>query len=645
MNPQTRPAQILVVEDERLIARSIETQLRAIGYEVAGSARTGEEAVRLAADLCPSLILMDINLGAGMDGIQAASTINKRSHIPVVYLTAHSDEATLERAKLTEPHGYILKPFEETDLKTAIEIGLHKGKSDRRVRDNERWLSDTLGSMGDGVIATDTHGRVKFMNSLAEQLTAWTQPDAVGKDVRDVYRLVDARSRSTVPNPVFETLENRRPTESISEAVLIAQDGVERPIDESVAPIKDSNGDMSGAVLVFRDITERNRLKEDQIQEARMDAVGRLAAGIAHDFNNLMTVVTGFSQLLRSDDIPLNSRNRYLELIQDAGLRAARLTQQILAFSRRQTLFPVVLDLNDCVRDVARIVERMIDENIELIIETAPGLGSIKADQTQIGQVILNLAINARDSMPKGGKLTISTSRVQLDERAARRFDGLKPGVFARLTVNDTGEGVSATDLTHIFEPFNSPNVEVGASGLLLASVFGIVKQSGGDISVESVIGLGTVYRVYLPLVSVENNLKPNLPEKDDKKHTETILVVDDEGAIRTMLRLFLQRSGYKILEAADGKSALSVAENHVGPIHLLLTDLVMPRMDGRVLAETISINRPEMQILFMSGYTEDELVRQRMADGSSHFIHKPFAISAMSKKIREVLGRTKANL
>ena len=275
---------ILVVEDEKIIAKSIEKRLKGMGYAVAGLASSGEEAVQKAVEIRPDLILMDISLGSGMDGVEATDLIRRQVDVPVIYLTAYSDPDTLQRAKITEPFGYILKPYEDKDLQTAIEIGLHKHLMGRRLRENEQWLAATLASVGDGVIATDERGRVRFMNSLAERLTGWTQTDALGRDVREVFHIVEGTTRQPVANPALSALEKGESTKLTPNTILIGRAGAEFPIDDSAAPIRDVTGRVVGAVLVFRDIIERCRLEEHLRQAQKMEAVGRLAADGARGF-------------------------------------------------------------------------------------------------------------------------------------------------------------------------------------------------------------------------------------------------------------------------------------------------------------------------------------------------------------------------
>ena len=633
-------ANILVVEDDKIIARGIEKRLKGLGYAVAGLVGTGEEAVRRTAEVAPDLILMDINLGGGIDGIEAASRIRSRADVPVVFLTAHSDDATLQRAKLTEPHGYVLKPYEDKDLQAAIEIGLYKHKMDRRLRENEQWLAATLGSIGDGVIATDEEGRVRFLNPLAEKLTGWTHAAATGRDVCEVFVIVEERTRESVPNPALDALKSGAPTALAPNTMLIAKDGTERPIDDSAAPIRDAHGKMAGTVLVFRDITERRRLEDHLRQAQKMEAVGRLAGGIAHDFNNIITIITGFSELLVTHAALEPEPREFVVNISEAAKRAAALTQQIMAFSRKQVLMPCVLNMNTVVRDMGSMVRRLIGSNVQFVTEPAPDLGSVKADPTQIGQVVLNLAANSRDAMPKGGRLVIATANAVLSAEAVERHPDVPPGRYALLSVADTGCGMPDEVMAHAFEPFFTTK-EVGqGTGLGLATVYGIVKQSGGHIEVSSTVGEGTTFRVYLPLVAEQPTSPATRELRLAAKGHETILLVEDEETVRRMTKLVLEREGYTVLEAVHGLDAVAVAEAYQKPIHLLMTDLMMPHLSGREVADRLIAQAKVSRVLFMSGYTEDVLVLHGVESAQADFLHKPFNIAAMTLKVREILDR-----
>lgn len=633
---------VLIVEDEKIIAKGIEKRLKGMGYAVTGLASTGEEAIRMAVEVPSDLILMDISLGAGMDGVEAASRIRRQADVPVVFLTAYSDPDTLQRAKITEPHGYVIKPYEDRDLQTAIEIALYKHKVDRRLRENERWLAATLGSIGDGVIATDQYGRVRFMNSLAEQLTGWTQNTALDREVQEVFHIVEAKTRRPVPNPVLSALAMSEPIALPAETILIDRAGTERPIDDSAAPIMGTDGKLAGAVLVFRDITERRRLEEHLRQAQKMEAIGRLAGGIAHDFNNIMAIILGFSDILLSSGQTDLLDHEALHAIHDAALRAASLTQQIMAFSRKQTLIPCVLNLNTVVRDMSVMVKRLIGSNIEFVVETDPNLGQVKADPTQLGQVILNLAANARDAMSKlaSGRLVISTANAELDEKTTRQDPDVKPGRYVQLSVQDSGTGMTEDVMAHLFEPFFTTKGEREGTGLGLATVHGIVKQSGGHIEVTSKAGAGTTFRVYLPILDEDAFTPASTKPLQTAQGRETILLVEDEDLVRRMMKRILQQNGYIVLEASNGLHGVAVADSHPGSIDLLMTDLIMPKLSGFEMAERLTAARPGLRVLFMSGYSEESILHEGK-DSSANFLRKPFSVGDLTKKVREILDRS----
>ncbi|MDF0665416.1 MAG: response regulator [Nitrospira sp.] len=628
---------ILVVEDERIIAKSIEKRLKGLGYEVTGLASTGEEAIRQATQGRPDLILMDIQLGSGMDGVEAANLIRTRLGTPIVFLTAHSDEATLQRAKVTEPSGFILKPYEDRDIQTAVEIGLYKSMMDRRLRENEQWLEGILTSIGDGVIATDEGGRVRFMNPVAERLTEWTEADALGREVLEIFQIVEEQTRQPVPNPVLVALATGSPANLSQNTILIGRAGTEFLLDDIAAPIRNVNGRVEGAVLVFRDVTERRRLEEHLRQAQKMEAIGRLAGGIAHDFNNIMAVVMWFGELLLAGTQRAKQRQELARNILEVGKQGAMLTRQIMAFSRKQLLMPFALSLNTVLRDMGPMVKSLIGSGIELVVELAPDLALIKADPSQIGQVVLNLAANAHDAMPKGGRLVVTTANVEL---TSQQHPDVTPGRYVLLSVHDSGSGMSEDVLSHIFEPFFTTKDAGKGTGLGLATVYGVVKQSRGHIAVSSKVGQGTTFRVYLPVVK-EAPTKPSSPSiQPATKGHETILIVEDHDTVRNMIVMLLQQHGYTVLEASNGSEGLAVAENHRGPIHLVITDLVMPKLAGREMADRLTALKPGLRVLFMSGYTEDVVIQQGVESSTVDLLHKPFDIAALTQKMREILDR-----
>jgi two-component system cell cycle sensor histidine kinase/response regulator CckA len=380
---------------------------------------------------------------------------------------------------------------------------------------------------------------------------------------------------------------------------------------------------------------------EEQLRQAqKMEAVGSLAGGVAHDFNNLLSIVLSYSELIASGLDKNDPILADLLQISEAGMRAAGLTQQLLAFSHQQVLQPKVLDLNEVFAKMEKMLRRLIGEDIELRSVVAPALRRIKADRGQLEQIVMNLAVNARDAMPSGGTLTIETKDVVLSEADAAKHVGAEPGPHVLLSVRDTGTGMAQATLARIFEPFFTTK-EVGrGTGLGLATVFGIVRQSGGLIHVESKLGVGTTFEVYFPVVESVLSIHTEAPETERRSllGTETILLVEDEERVRALVRTILIRYGYVVLDAQSGGDAFLLCEQHADTIDLLLTDVVMPRMSGRQLAERLLLVRPEMKVLYMSGYTSDAVVRHGVLDSTIAFIQKPITPSSLARKVRETL-------
>jgi CheY-like chemotaxis protein len=371
-----------------------------------------------------------------------------------------------------------------------------------------------------------------------------------------------------------------------------------------------------------------------------MEAIGRLTGGIAHDFNNLLTAIIGYSDLLLSRLSHNDPSRQDIEEVKKAGERAASLTRQLLAYSRKQVLQAKVLDLNHIVGDMDKMVRRVVGEDIKLMTVLGAELGCVKADPGQIEQVLLNLVVNARDAMPQGGKLTIETKNVELDESYARKHVAVVPGHYVMLAVSDGGCGMDAETQSHIFEPFFTTKEQGKGTGLGLSTVYGIVKQSGGNIWVYSEPDQGTVFKIYLPRVTetVESSEPSFNSPTEQLSGTQTVLVVEDETLVRNLVRNILQSKGYTVLEAKHGEEALRNAIDHEGPIHVMVTDVVLPQMSGRQLAERMATLRPGMRVLYMSGYADNAIVHHGVLDPGTAFIQKPFTAEGLSRKVREVL-------
>ncbi len=403
--------------------------------------------------------------------------------------------------------------------------------------------------------------------------------------------------------------------------------------------VTDREGNPLHFLTFTRDITESKRMEEMLRQAQRVEAVGRLAGGVAHDFNNLITIINGYSELLLSRTNPEDLNRTYLSEIHQAGERAARLTRQLLAFSRRQVMQAQVLDLNQVLASMEKMLSRLIGEDIKLLTRFGQDLWRVKADPGQIEQVIMNLAVNARDAMPRGGRLLVETRNLQVDESYARLRDGMRAGRFVLLAVSDTGVGMDEETREHLFEPFFTTKPQGQGTGLGLATVYGIVKQSGGYIWVYSEPGRGTTFNIYLPCV--ETAEEPKTAARSSSGVTagrETILLAEDEGSVRGLARHILAAHGYTVIEAKDGLEALEILCKHEGPVDLLLTDVVMPGMGGREVVMQAQTLRPGTSYLFMSGYTDDAVVLQGVFDHGTPFLHKPFTPEDLARKVREVL-------
>jgi PAS domain S-box-containing protein len=421
------------------------------------------------------------------------------------------------------------------------------------------------------------------------------------------------------------------------------KDGALLDVEISAHPV--DYGGRKATVAVLTDLTSRRHLEEQLRQAQKMEAVGMLAGGVAHDFNNLLTIINGYSQLILNNLGSGDGNRHFVEQIMKAGERAGALTRQLLAFSRRQVLQPRVLDLNKLVGSLGTMLQRLIGEDIELHLVLPPDLGRVSADPGQVEQVLMNLVVNARDAMPKGGALTIETSNVQLDEGYAGRHVAVRPGPYVLLAVSDNGSGMDRATQAHLFEPFFTTKGSGKGTGLGLSTVFGIVKQSGGSIEVYSEPGRGTSVKVYLPRIDQPVSIESEDRAKSAPRGTETILLVEDDDMVRTLVRETLAREGYRIMDAAGPVEAQIISDGFKGAIQLLITDVVMPKVSGRELADGISERRPDMKVLYMSGYTDNAVVKNGVLERQLAFLQKPFTPTALASKVREVLdesGRTR---
>lgn len=522
----------------------------------------------------------------------------------------------------------------------------------RRTEESEKWLSITLMSISDGVIATDNAGHIVSMNVVAESLTGWTQAEAKAKTLQEVFTIIADDIATAAEGRVAKIIQEGVIVGPSNHTILIRKDRSQRFIDYSRAPIRDTRGRVLGIILTFRDITSRKqaedalRQSQEQLRHAqKMDAIGKLAGGVAHDFNNYLTAIMGYCSLLVEALGPNSPYRSCADSILKATEGAAALTNQLLAFSRKQVLQAKVLDLNVVIMCLESLLRRIIGEDIELVIVPSAERGFIRADPGQLEQIIINLAANARDAMPQGGKLRIETANVDLNVPPNGPPSVIEKGPYLMLTVSDTGCGMDSETQARIFEPFFTSKPKGKGTGLGLSMVYGIVNQSGGSISVQSELGKGSTFQVYLPQVEHGDGLiEPYNSLPQSTYGTETILLVEDEDRVRAITSQTLQANGYTVLEAANGDEALRISARHKGAIHLLLTDVVMPQLSGREVAEHLASSRPEMNVLYISGYTADAIIRHGVFEARIAFLQKPFQPYALLDKVRQVLDNKNLN-
>jgi len=480
----------------------------------------------------------------------------------------------------------------------------------------------------------DRSGVVEYVNPAFEALTGYSRQEAVGQTLGILKSEQQA-------GELYEEMWNTVLSGNVFRGIVMdrKKNGETLIIEKALTPLRDGDGKIAHFISTGRDITERRQLESDLRQAQKMDAIGRLAGGVAHDFNNLLLVISAYAELMLDSLAQDDPLRRNVDEIITASRRAADLTRQLLAFGRKQLQLLQVLDLNTVIGEITGMLPRLIGEDIELVFVPGEDLGKVKADPGQIEQVVMNLAANARDAMPGGGTLTIETATVHVDESYVQRHSIVPQGDYVLLVVTDSGQGIASEHLPHIFEPFYTTKEPGKGTGLGLATVYGIVKQNNGFVWVYSEPGLGTTFKIYLPQVrSSRNEVRTTKPVELSPRGCETLLLVEDESSVRHASGQFLSRSGYTVLEASDGADALRVSRQHSGPIHLMITDVVMPRMAGPKLAELLADERPDMKVLFVSGYAEKTVLQHGTVDLTTGFLQKPFSLKVLARKVREVL-------
>ncbi len=639
----TRPLRVLVVDDSGEHAALVGEMVHSAGswpdatVDQAGSYAAALEALdRRAYDLA----FFDYWLGAE-DGLRLLRDVRERGiHVPVILLTGHGAEDVAVDAMKAGAADYLSKTNLTVEtigraMRHAIALGIgeqQKRAAERALRSSEERFRALVENSWEVLLLLDVEGRITYTTPSITRQFGWRPEQVIGSVLVDLLHAEDRR-------PVAQKLSaalGRPGDRMMTEARIRHLDGTYRSMDAIVVNRLPEPA-VNAVVFNARDITEGRRLEEQLRQSQKMEAVGRLAGGVAHDFNNLLTAILGYCNLALDDLGPKDPSRRDLEEIRDAGERAATLTRQLLAFSRRQMLQPEPTDLNGLVQQTEKMLHRILGEDIELITALAPGLPEIMADPASIEQVIVSLAMNARDAMPSGGRLILETMVSELDDAYADSHATVLPGLYVMLAVTDSGEGMDAATRSRIFEPFFTTKPQGKGTGLGLATVYGIVKQTGGYIWVYSEPAHGTVFKVYLPLADAAYAAVAAPEPLPASRERETILLVEDEEAVRSLTAEVLSRQGFEVIDAQDGVEALRVAHSFAGPIHLLLTDIVMPHMNGRDLAEKLIAVRPDTKVLFMSGYTDHAVVHRELSAGAP-FLQKPFTPDALARKVRTLL-------
>ena len=636
------PLRVLIVEDNPDDAALLVRQFHRAGYDPVAERVDTERAMQAAlGNGTWDVVLSDASLP--QFSAEAALRVLHATgmDVPFIVVSGSIGEAAAVALMKAGAHDYVFKE-NLARLGAAVDRELQdarerrdRQRAEQELRRRERQLAEAervahIGSWEQDIrtgAATWSDGFCRIVGVASSAL-----PNTVDAFLERVHPDDRARVREAIDgvrrDPYLLDLEFR----------LVQPDRTLRHAHAHGVAVLDGSATPVRLLGTLHDITERMSLEAQFRQAQKLEAVGRLAGGVAHDFNNLLTVIMSYADFVLDALPPGEAIRQDVEQIRSAGASAAQLTRQLLAFSRQQVLAPRVLSLNDVVTDAAKMMKRLLGDDIRLVTVLSPELGMVKADAGQIEQVVMNLAVNARDAMPEGGQLTIEPANVEMDDAYLQEHALAKRGRYVLLAVTDTGVGMDERTKAHMFEPFFTTKEAGKGTGLGLATVYGIVKQSGGFIWVYSEAGRGTTFKIYLPRVDASAEPANAAVHTGSLRGTETILVVDDAPAVRTAVRAVLERHGYVVVEAPSGEGAVHLAAKHRGKLDLLITDVVMPGMSGQDVARSLSTQQPGLRVLYMSGYTDDTIVRHGVLEPGIRFIQKPFAPDVLARKVREAL-------
>jgi two-component system cell cycle sensor histidine kinase/response regulator CckA len=601
-----------------------------------------EEAEAMARETPYGLILFQHEAGKDRAVRFLAGFLHHGRTVPYIVLTENADEAEIANIIQHGRWNYLAKS--QLDGSTLIRtiqsaLTIHSLQDEREAAEESlRKLSQAVEHSADTIVVTNRQGSIEYVNPAFETLTGYSREEIRGKTPRI---LKSGEQGPETYREIWKTILSG----NVYRGILVnrKKNGELYYVEESISPVRDAHGHITHFIANGRDLTERMRLEAQLVQAQKMDAIGRLAGGVAHDFNNLLTIITSYSELALDEVEPDTRVAAKIQEVLLAARRAAELTRQLLAFSRKQPHAPRLADLNGVITRIIHTLPRLIGEDIECSFIPGQALGRVRIDPVQVEQILMNLACNSRDAMPRGGHLRIQTANVALDgDNVENKQFVIAPGKYALITVSDDGEGIPAQHLPHIFEPFYTTKAPGQGTGLGLATVYGIVKQNKGFICADSQPGVGSTFKIYLPCVEVRPiDVHASAPEgqKHHPAASGTILLVEDEPAVRRATAEFLTQTGYTTLEAKDGRDALSILREHTAPIRLVLTDVVMPNLNGSQLADEVVRMRPGTQVLFVSGYAGKNLADQSVLDLERNFLQKPYTLQQLSEKIGQILA------
>lgn len=631
MDTHTDQQSILIVEDEQIVALDMRVRLERFGYRVLGSFPRAEEALSYLEEEgspTPDCVLMDINLQGEMDGITAANIVRERFVLPVIIITAYADEETIQRAKASEPFAYIIKPFDDRELRTSIVISIYRHSMERRLQERERLLSAILGSIESGVIVTDLSQHITFSSEVAEELAGGSV--SVGTPITEAIpaQVLDAARRGGIA--LWQRETGMREEQTIQLAVHPLR--IPGPVDPGA----------SRDVWVLQDISRRLsderalREKDEQLAHAeKMDAVGRIAGGVAHDFNNLVTIMMGYSRLAIDDmerHRSIDDIRRNIEGVYETARRSSGLTRQLLAYSRVESINPTAIDADDSISKGAMLLESVVPENVHIEYILNARNAKVLIDPARLEQVLVNLLLNARDAMPSGGSIVVSTEAIRLEEPLHAFVRELPPGAYLRIQVVDSGDGIETDALPRIFEPFFTTKDRARGSGFGLATVYATTEDAGGAIQVASTVGQGTTFSVYLPLAEEVAGGVPSSGGEDEYPHgTETVAVIQEEDGLRRLVTRILRSHGYTPIVSRSVGDGLLLLE-HTPEVKAIITDRSAPYLSvSEVVRRFRAVARQDAAVLVtVSGLLEDA--------GQDGTIQKPFEPADLLRILRDAI-------